>query len=76
MELIINFIPKTLLCAHRVILGIPEVAWNGMGSMWIIMGQVMCQDALSILMKGEAGLVSSQGCLFVFVVMFFYIMVC
>nr|XP_027221263.1 sn1-specific diacylglycerol lipase beta-like isoform X2 [Penaeus vannamei] len=42
-------VPNLLIT--RVILGIPEVAWNGMGSMWIILGLVMCHDALSILMK-------------------------
>nr|XP_053637017.1 diacylglycerol lipase-beta-like isoform X2 [Cherax quadricarinatus] len=41
------------LLVTRVIFGIPEVAWNAMGTVWIVMGEIHCEQdtALPILMK-------------------------
>lgn len=40
---------------HRVVFGIPEIAWNIIGSVWILTGQIECEPetALPILMKGN-----------------------
>lgn len=41
------------LIVARVMLGIPELSWNIMGTVWLVNGQVKCEDAtpLPILMK-------------------------
>nr|XP_045609278.1 diacylglycerol lipase-beta-like isoform X2 [Procambarus clarkii] len=53
---IMNTAPRkrvSRLLVTRVMFGIPEVAWNVMGSVWILTGQIHCEPdtALPLLMK-------------------------
>ncbi|XP_063858266.1 diacylglycerol lipase-beta-like isoform X4 [Scylla paramamosain] len=53
---IVNALPRKhvpALIVTRVVFGIPEVMWNIIGSVWILMGEIKCEPdtALPMLMK-------------------------